>query len=125
MAVHAADPSPADAQGHSLHALLAELQRRNVLKVVGAYLVGMWIVLQVAETTFEPLHLPAWWMTALTILAVVGLPIVTVLAWSYEITAALDGTRENTDPLWGVKQININIDRINRGLAAARKALSS
>jgi hypothetical protein len=40
-----------------------------------------------------------------------------------EITAALDGTRRNTDPLWDVKRININIDRINRGLAAARKAL--
>ena len=46
----------------------------------------MWIVLQVAETTFEPLRLPEWWMTALTILAVMGLPIVAVLAWSYEIT---------------------------------------
>jgi hypothetical protein len=41
-----------------------------------------------------------------------------------EITAALDGARANTDPLWGVKQININIDRITRGLAAARKALT-
>jgi hypothetical protein len=40
-----------------------------------------------------------------------------------EITVALDGTRRNTDPLWDVKRININIDRINRGLAAARKAL--
>jgi TolB-like protein/tetratricopeptide (TPR) repeat protein len=46
----------------------------------------MWIVLQVAEVTFEPLRLPEWWMTALTILAVLGLPIVVVLAWSYEIT---------------------------------------
>jgi hypothetical protein len=41
-----------------------------------------------------------------------------------EITVALDGARANTDPLWGVKQININIDRITRGLAAARKALT-
>jgi len=48
----------------------------------------MWIVLQVAEVTFEPLRLPEWWMTALTILAVLGLPIVVVLAWSYEITPA-------------------------------------
>jgi hypothetical protein len=40
-----------------------------------------------------------------------------------EITAALDGARANTDPLWDVKRININIDRINRGLAAARRAL--
>lgn len=46
------------ASDRSLHALFVELQRRNVLKVVGAYLFGMWLVLQVAETTFEPLHLP-------------------------------------------------------------------
>jgi TolB-like protein/tetratricopeptide (TPR) repeat protein/DNA-binding winged helix-turn-helix (wHTH) protein len=68
--------------------LVVELQRRHVFKVAGAYLVAVWIVLQVAETTFEPLHLPPWWMTALTILAVIGLPVVTVLAWSYEITTA-------------------------------------
>jgi hypothetical protein len=40
-----------------------------------------------------------------------------------EITDALDGARANTDPLWDVKQININLDRINRGLVAARRAL--
>jgi hypothetical protein len=40
-----------------------------------------------------------------------------------EITGALDGARANTDPLWDVKQININLDRINRGLVAARRAL--
>ena len=39
------------------------------------------------------------------------------------ITDALDGARANTDPLWNVKQININLDRINRGLVAARRAL--
>jgi len=82
-AAHAAVPADA---GSGLHAFLTELRRRNVHKVVGAYVVGMWAVLQVADVTFEPLELPGWWMKALTILAVVGLPIVTVLAWSYEIT---------------------------------------
>jgi len=72
--------------GGGLQHFLAELRRRSVFKVVGAYLVGMWIMLQVAEVTFEPLHFPQWWMTALTILAVLGLPIIAVLAWSYEIT---------------------------------------
>ena len=78
--------APAARSSRSLAALFLELKRRNVLKVMGAYAVGMWLVLQVAQTTFEPLQLPAWWMTALTILAVVGVPIVLVLAWSYEIT---------------------------------------
>lgn len=75
-------------------AFIAELRRRSVLKVAGAYLLGMWIVLQVAETTFAPLRFPDWWMTVLTILTVIGFPIVAVLAWSYEITpggVVLDG----------------------------------
>ena len=79
--------------------LLAELRRRHVFKVTASYLVGMWIVLQVAQVTFAPLRFPDWWMTALTILAVIGLPIVLVLAWTYEITpegvvldAGVDGT---------------------------------
>jgi TolB-like protein/tetratricopeptide (TPR) repeat protein/DNA-binding winged helix-turn-helix (wHTH) protein len=69
-----------------LQSFIIELRRRNVFKVAGGYLLGMWVVLQVAQTTFAPLRFPDWWMSALTILAVLGLPIVTVLAWSYEIT---------------------------------------
>ena len=85
--------------GGRVEHLLVELRRRHVFKVTVSYLVGMWITLQVAEVTFEPLRFPAWWMTALTILAVIGLPIVVVLAWTYEITpegvvldAGVDGT---------------------------------
>jgi TolB-like protein/Tfp pilus assembly protein PilF len=45
----------------------------------------MWVVLQVAQTLSVPLHFPAWWMTALTILAIIGIPIVATLAWAYEL----------------------------------------
>lgn len=69
-----------------LESLVIELKRRHVFRVAGAYLIGIWVVLQVAEVTFEPLQLPEWWITALTILAVLGLPIVLVVAWAYEIT---------------------------------------
>ena len=72
--------------GGRVQHLLVELRRRNVIKVTVSYLIGMWVMLQVAEVTFEPLRFPDWWMTVLTILAVIGLPIVVVLAWSYEIT---------------------------------------
>ena len=81
-----APPQPPPGLIGRLQHLVAELRRRSVFKVAGGYLVGMWLVLQIAETTFEPLRLPEWWLTVLTILAVVGLPIVTALAWSYEIT---------------------------------------
>ena len=80
------------------------------------------------------LALSTWWYVGwaiagavIVIAAVLLLAIIAlgnrIVRQADDITAALDGTRENTDPLWGVKQININIDRINRGLGAARKAL--
>jgi hypothetical protein len=80
------------------------------------------------------LALSAWWLigwmigvvvviiAATLLLTIIGLGR-RVVRQADEITASLDATRGNTDPLWGVKQININIDRINQGLAAARRAL--
>ncbi len=103
--------SPAGLTGRLQH-LLVELQRRSVFKVVGGYLVGMWLMLQVAETTFAPLHLPDWWLTALTILAIVGLPIVGTLAWSYEITSR--GIVLDSD-LTG----NVRLPRARRAIAPA------
>lgn len=41
-----------------------------------------------------------------------------------DITAALDGTKANTDPLWDVRATNHTADRITRHLAAAREMLS-
>ena len=92
--------------------LVAELRRRHVFKVAGGYLVAAWIVLQVAETTFEPLHLPGWWLTALTIVAVIGLPIVTALAWSYEITSG--GIVADTS---GGRHVTLSRPRPRRSLA--------
>ena len=40
-----------------------------------------------------------------------------------EIVAALDGTRENTNAMFDVAAVNHNIDRITRGLRAAREGL--
>ena len=80
------------------------------------------------------LALSTWWYVGWVIAAVVVVIAATLLLTiiflgrrvarqAGDITAALDGTRANTDPLWAVKQININLDRTNRGLVAARKAL--
>lgn len=37
-----------------------------------------------------------------------------------EITKALDGARENTEPLWEVRTTNHTIDRVTRGLRRVR-----
>jgi hypothetical protein len=80
------------------------------------------------------LALSTWWYVGWAIAAAVVVIAATLLLviifigrrvarQADEITDALDGARANTDPLWEVKRINLNIDRINRGLAAARRAL--
>lgn len=80
------------------------------------------------------LALSTWWYVGWVIAAVVVVIAATLLltiiflgrrvaGQADDITEALDGARRNTDPLWDVKRININVDRINRGLAAARRAL--
>jgi adenylate cyclase len=63
----------------------AELLRRKVYPVIVAYALMAWVLLQIGEVTFEPLGLPAWLMTALVIIAIIGFPVVAVLAWMFDI----------------------------------------
>jgi adenylate cyclase len=66
--------------------LFAEIQRRKVIRVAVTYGVVAWLVVQVAETVFEPLRLPDWTLTLVVILAILGFPLAVALAWAFEIT---------------------------------------
>ena len=39
---------------------LAELRRRNVIRMAGLYLVGAWLLLQLASTSLPTFGAPAW-----------------------------------------------------------------
>lgn len=69
-----------------LKRFFSEFKRRKVFRVALVYVIGAWILLQVAEVTFEPLNLPDWAMPFLIILAVVGFALAVVLAWALEVT---------------------------------------
>jgi TolB-like protein/Tfp pilus assembly protein PilF len=62
------------------------MKRRRVFKVMAVYGAVAFVVLQVADIAFEPLGLPAWTMTFVLFLALVGFPIAVVLAWAFETT---------------------------------------
>jgi TolB-like protein/Tfp pilus assembly protein PilF len=65
---------------------MAELKRRNVLRMAGLYLVTAWLVVQVGATLLPVFDAPAWTMKALVVtLAVAFLPSV-ALAWVFELT---------------------------------------
>ncbi len=66
--------------------LSGELNRRGVYKVVATYAVVSWVLLQVGEVTFKPLHLPDATMSVLIVLVILGFPVVALLSWFFDFT---------------------------------------
>ena len=69
-----------------LHYLLHELRRRHVVRVVGAYVFCVWVILQVGAIVFPPLLVPGWVLTVMVVLSIIGLPLIAVMTWMYDIT---------------------------------------
>lgn len=69
-----------------ISAFFSELKRRKVVRVAIAYLVVGWVLIQVADATAEPLHLPAWSETLVVWLVALGFPVALVLAWILDVT---------------------------------------
>ena len=66
--------------------LFEELRSRSVIRALIAYTVVAWMLLQVADVTFDRLPIPDNSMTVLIALVITGFPIAGILAWGYEIT---------------------------------------
>jgi TolB-like protein len=64
----------------------AELRRRNVIRMAGLYLVGAWLLIQVASTMLPAFDAPGWILRAIIItLAVAFLPTL-IFSWTFELT---------------------------------------
>ncbi|MEX2126383.1 MAG: tetratricopeptide repeat protein [Woeseia sp.] len=76
----------------------SELRRRGVVQTGLTYVVLGWLVLQVADVTFDQLLLPQWLGTFIAILVIAGFPIALLLAWFIEIVhgrAVLDRRKDS------------------------------
>lgn len=71
---------------HCVNDLLSELRRRNVFKVGAAYVLLAWVIAQVAELALDSFEAPGWVMKTLLLLLALGLPLVLVFAWVFELT---------------------------------------
>jgi len=74
---------------------LQELLRRKVLRVVAAYVVASWVLLQVADLLASVLELPDWTAKLVFLILVVGFVPALILAWAYDLTP--DGIRVTAD----------------------------
>ena len=64
----------------------SEMRRRNVFRVVAAYVVGAWFLVQSALTLENIMKLPEWFDAIVMSVAILGLPVAVVLAWAFELT---------------------------------------
>ena len=75
--------------------LLAELSRRNVIRVAGLYLVAAWLVTQVAGTVLPMFGAPDWVARSVVILLGIGFLPAIAVAWAFELTP--DGLKRDAD----------------------------
>jgi TolB-like protein/Tfp pilus assembly protein PilF len=66
--------------------LFAELKRRNVIRMAGLYLVGAWLLTQIASTILPLFGAPEWLPRSVVILLAIGFIPALVFAWVFELT---------------------------------------
>ena len=74
---------------------VSELRRRNVLRVVFAYLVVGWLLTEVLTTILPELGAPGWAPRMVILIFAFGFPLAIILPWIYELTP--DGIKRESD----------------------------
>lgn len=64
-----------------------ELKRRKVFSVVTTYVATAYIIIEVTNNLAVPLRLPDWFLTLELIILVIGLPVIVLLSWIFDITS--------------------------------------
>jgi TolB-like protein/Tfp pilus assembly protein PilF len=72
-----------------------ELKRRNVIRMAGLYLVGAWLVVQVAGTVLPMFGTPEWLPRTIVVLLAIGFVPAVIFSWVFELTP--DGLKRDED----------------------------
>ena len=66
--------------------LFSELKRRNVIRMAGLYLVGAWLLVQVAGTVLPMFGAPDWLPRSIVVLLAIGFVPAVIFSWVFELT---------------------------------------
>ena len=72
-----------------------ELKRRNVFRVGIAYLIGSWLLAQIADLLIDNIGAPDWVMKTLFVVLALGFPLSLFFAWVFEMTP--DGVKRESE----------------------------
>src|SRR5438477_6956869 len=79
----------------NLSSFFAELKRRNVIRFAGLYLVGSWLLVQVASTVLPMFGAPDWLPRSVVILLAIGFLPALIFSWVFEMTP--EGLKRDED----------------------------
>src|SRR5207237_911443 len=79
----------------NLSSFFAELRRRNVIRFAGLYLVGSWLLVQVASTVLPMFGAPEWLPRSIVILLALGFLPALIFSWVFELTP--EGLKRDED----------------------------
>jgi len=71
--------------------LVLELRRRRVFRTAALYVIGAWLVLQVADVLFPGFGIPEAAIRVLVWTAILGFPVAVLFGWLFDI--GRDGIR--------------------------------
>ncbi len=74
---------------------ISELKRRNVIRMAGLYLVGAWLITQVAGTILPMFGAADWIARSIVIVLAIGFIPALVIAWVFELTP--EGLKRDAD----------------------------
>jgi TolB-like protein len=100
---------------------LAELKRRNVLRVAVGYAVASWLLLQITDVLSSVLGLPPLAGRFVFLLLVIGLVPVLAFAWSYQVTP--EGLKRDRGTGGGSVETARNLDRATIAMLIAVTAM--
>lgn len=60
-----------------------------------AYLMGAWLLAQIAELLLDTFNSPDWTMQFIVVVLIIGLPLALFFAWAFEMTP--DGIKKEKD----------------------------
>ncbi len=90
---------------------IAELKRRNVVRMALLYAVAGWVILQIADVLFEQLGVPPWAFRFVLGLLLLGFPIALIFSWIFELTP--EGVKRTGDVAPGESVVGQTGQRMN------------
>jgi TolB-like protein len=85
-----------------------ELRRRRVFRLAGLYIVGSWVIIQVADISFPAWGVPESALRYLFIAAAACFPVALIFSWYYDITP--NGI-VRTEPADGTETVDLKLKR--------------